>query len=101
LLKGSKGGDSILVKSGLFKGNNDPIPVTELHEATRLSINESGAKMLDEVCAETGIYFPDGATDWKYVEGLWRIEYNFRYKKYSFYKWVIEEDVEEEKALAE
>jgi hypothetical protein len=83
---------------GLLKGSKDATPVTEYHEANRISINESGVKLLDEVCDETGICFQDGATDWNYVKGLWRVDYNYRYKKYSFYKW---EEVEEEKTLLE
>ena len=61
-------------------------------DGTRMTITALGIKLLDDLCREVGIYFPDGATEWKYAEGLWRIDYNYRYKKYSFHKWVDEEE---------
>jgi hypothetical protein len=78
----------------LVEAFKDGTPVTDSREANRMSISAAGIKLLDELCAETGIYFPDGATHWQFTIGVWRIDYNYRYKKYSFYKW---EEVEEVK----
>jgi hypothetical protein len=76
----------------------DGTPVTDSREANRIGISAAGIKLLDEICAEAGIYFPEGGTHWQYTTGMWRVDYNYRYKKYSFYKW---EEVEEEKTLLE
>ena len=77
----------------MFKGLKGETPVADYRNADRITISAAGIKLLDEICAEAGIYFPEGATDWNFAKGLWRIDYNYRYKKYSFFKW---EEVEEE-----